>query len=514
MVVNQGIIMYVPTYKSNSYSYFNYFFLSLLIVTAIKIILAATIPITGDEAYFTIWGEYPRFGYYDHTPLIGWLLYLTAFIGKSALIIRLPTIITTVIMGFTIYAVLKSYDEKKAALLAILFLISPMNVLGILISTDTPLILFSFLSSTCLFLAIKNDDHLGYYFLAGIFLGLAFFSKYFAVLLGLAYLLFWIITPKNRKRSLGILLVFACILPFGFENFFWNYHHAWANISFNIFNRNAAAHFSWKTILLYLVILFYLITPVGYFWIKNLKKQPSQLPQEFYLLSILCLLPLTFYLLLSSVVSIGLHWPLAFISLLFFLAFRYLNPQELVTCLKFTAVFSAFHLLLVTVLLVTPMSVWAKINIRYVDFVFFLQHQKVSNYLRAYNQNFITASPSYAKSAIIHFDGNNYSPVFGHGGVHGREDDLITDFRKLDHRDFLIFDTKLPSANDYQNYFKSIDIKSFNIDGATFYYLLGYDFNYKAYRDNVLKNINEAFWQIPSFLPHAPSFYYERYLKQ
>jgi len=37
--------------------------------------LSAAVPFTGDEAYFTYWGVYADLGYYDHPPMIGWLLY-------------------------------------------------------------------------------------------------------------------------------------------------------------------------------------------------------------------------------------------------------------------------------------------------------------------------------------------------------------------------------------------------------------------------------------------------------
>jgi|AGTN01.2.fsa_nt_gi hypothetical protein len=80
----------------------------------IKALLALAIPITSDEAYFTLWAMYPDFGYYDHPPMAGWMLYVLSFFGHSTLLFRLPAILSTILIGAGIYLVLKEYDRQKA----------------------------------------------------------------------------------------------------------------------------------------------------------------------------------------------------------------------------------------------------------------------------------------------------------------------------------------------------------------------------------------------------------------
>jgi 4-amino-4-deoxy-L-arabinose transferase-like glycosyltransferase len=67
-----------------------------------------------------------------------------------------------------------------------------MNVWNVLVTTDTPLVFFSVAS----LLAFARQRFL----LAGVLLGLAFLSKYFAVLLGLAYLA-WAIAARRPAPS-------------------------------------------------------------------------------------------------------------------------------------------------------------------------------------------------------------------------------------------------------------------------------------------------------------------------
>ena len=59
------------------------FKVTLLVTLLIKLILAAVIPMSGDEAYFIVWAKHPDFGYYDHPPMVGWVLHLLLYLGSS-----------------------------------------------------------------------------------------------------------------------------------------------------------------------------------------------------------------------------------------------------------------------------------------------------------------------------------------------------------------------------------------------------------------------------------------------
>jgi len=496
--------------------YAKWFWYTLFGSLVIKIFLAIYFPLTGDEAYFAIWGKFFSLGYYDHTPLIGWILWLFVHMGCSNLVLRLPTLITTFVLGLVVYFFLKPYDPKKAALIAILYLISPINLGGVLVTTDIPLILFSVLSGLALFAAVKRNDHLGFYILAGIFLGLAFFSKYFAVLLALAYIVYFLCVKKSWKRTLGFALLFACVLPFGIENIYWNYYHGWANIVFNLFTRNRSASFHWDTLGLYILIVIYILTPaIFYYFCKHIKllfKRPRE--KYFGLFAAALFVPLFFFLLLSTIKSIGLHWPLSFVPFAYLLLLVYLSQQEIIRSIKFMCWFTGLHLLILVVALALPMKAWHHLGFhghKYADLVFIARHPEVRQVLNKYENNYVIASPSYAKADLMYIDSNVYSPTFGTGSVHGREGDFLTDFRTMKHKDFVIFMTKQPDLQDFKPYFKRLKTSMFDLYGAKFYLVFGYDFNYDLYRDKILRTINQRYWQVPDVLPHAPTPYYLKY---
>ena len=204
---------------------------TLIVSLLIRLGVAAWIPITGDEAYFITWGKNLDYGYYDHPPMVGWFLSLMLLFSDATLWLRLPGILMFAFMGVVIFRLLRPFDEAKAALAAILFLIAPLNLLSVLITTDTPLILWSFISAVYFFKAQQNDQ-LKQYFLAGLFLGLAFYSKFFAGLLGLAYFFYILLFVRNQrgyKPYSGIVLVLLGASPFIILNLIWNYNNCWNN---------------------------------------------------------------------------------------------------------------------------------------------------------------------------------------------------------------------------------------------------------------------------------------------
>src|SRR2546427_2124164 len=82
----------------------------------------------------------------------------------------------------------------------------PANVWSVFITTDTPLIFFCFASAFAFWLGIVRRSA-GWHTLAGVFLGLAFLSKYFAVLLGLAYVVHVALSPRGQRDWRALALV-------------------------------------------------------------------------------------------------------------------------------------------------------------------------------------------------------------------------------------------------------------------------------------------------------------------
>ena len=477
----------------------------------IKSWLAMAIPITSDEAYFVQWATHLDFGYYDHPPMAGWLIHGTMLLGHGLFWVRLGAILATLAIGAGIYWLLREYGEERALGAALLFLLSPIHLLTVLVTTDTPLIFFSFFSAACLFRALKTD-RMGWYALSGLCLGAAFLSKYFAVLLGFGYFLYWLTQPKTWRRTGGFLLVFALVLPFAGVNLAWNYWHGWPNILFNLMNRNKGETFAIGKLAGFLVGQLYLVTPflAWKLWKGRAKLQILAVDRRFALFAYAFLAPLAVFALLSLKKNIGLHWVLSFYPCFFVLLALVFNKDHLRSSLKAMAWFSGAHLLLVAVILALPISLFHS-HRRYAALVMGFHPEEVVAGLRPLQDRYTLASTSYAEATILEYALRQHVVVFGKGSFHARQDDLLTDWRALDGKSLLLFGDEAPRLEAFEPYFGRMEILTFQVRGATFHCLLGQGFRYDVYREKVLRPIKEDYYAIPKGLPTGGAYFQERY---
>ena len=68
----------------------------ILAVTAARLVAGAMLPLTEDEAYYRLWAFKPAFGYFDHPPMVAWMIWLGRQIaGDDPFAVRLfPTLAT------------------------------------------------------------------------------------------------------------------------------------------------------------------------------------------------------------------------------------------------------------------------------------------------------------------------------------------------------------------------------------------------------------------------------------
>jgi hypothetical protein len=215
------------------------------------------------------------------------------------------------------------------------------------------------------------------------------------------------------------------------------------------------------------------------------------------------LVPLALLLVLSFKKVIGLHWVLAFYPFLYVILFYILLGEEMLKAIKYMMIFSLVHLVVIGTVLSIPVN-WFKSNKNY-DMIIMGTHPKaVIMHLQPYFADFWPATPSYADSALLTYHSKHYFSVFGTGSHHGREDDFLTDYRQLDGRNIMIVRTS-PPGNEYAPFFRTVEIKEFDVFGAKYYAVLGRNFNCPRYKERVLESIRKTFYNIPSWLPYAGS---------
>ena len=490
-------------------------FAALLVLTlAFRFWLAAAFPITGDEAYFIWWGWMPDWGFYDHPPMIGWWLAALSAVSKTEWWLRLPVIVQPALLAMAVHwalpKLMPGVGEQRRLWAATLVLLAPVNVWNVFITTDTPLIYFSVLSGLA-WIRAAQDDSRRWYFAAGLLLAGAVLSKYFAAILGFAYL----VDVLRRRRSgavSGLVIAYACTLPALALMAWWNSAHCWPNYMFNFVNRHGDAGWSLKTPLLYAVTLIYVLGP-PMLWLawKNRRNASadSSIPVA---LGTLAWLPFLLFALLSGVKQIGLHWLLSFVPFtLIWLTLR-LRPSTLQKLGLFFAGFATLHIAAILVVSRVPLETWQKTRL-YDGIVLTFEHEALARELEPYKKDWVLAMDGYSNAVTLGYNLRQYVVVFGVASSHARHDDLVTDFRALSGRNFLILRKSEPKLDDYSKYFRGVTVDSFEVRGARFWRVKGTGFDYPAYRDGVLAEVRRKYYAIPTWLPQRGCYMCDRYFQ-
>ncbi|EGK70030.1 Putative glycosyl transferase family 39 [Methyloversatilis universalis FAM5] len=488
-------------------SWRRFYFISLLLTLVFRGWLGAVLPFTGDEAYFYWWGKIPAGGFYDHPPMVGWWLAALISVSEAEWWLRLPSILQPALLSSLMLAVLRDDAPAVRWGTATLMLLAPAGLLDVLITTDIPLVYFS-VASALAFLHAQRSRSMPAFALAGLLLGGAFLSKYFSVLLGLAYIAWAVWRPAAWKwKGLGLLVL--CALPAGLYNAWWNSQHCWANVMFNVFNRHGNAHLGWQTPLLYLVMMVWLLTPMVA-W--RLVRAPSGWLRQPALPWLVCV-PLAVFALLSLLKTIGLHWVFSFVPLAFLMYARSVDAATLRRTVNITAVIAAVHAVALLAIGTTSVESWEKRlgERRYAGIVQTVKADELIAALGDDLERYVPMTDGYSPSVTLGYNHRRYWAVFGPASSHARHDDMLTDFRTLAGRDILILSKEKPDLADYTPYFRDVSEDTLQVRGATFWRIRGHGFDYAAYHKGVLEPARRLWYAIPKWLPDCGCYFEERY---
>ena len=232
---------------------------ALLLLTAagaMRLLVAAFVPLVPDEAYYWEWSRHLAAGYFDHPPAIAWLIRAgTVAGGVTPFGVRAGPIVAGFLGSCAAAALANRLGGRRGAWrLAVLLTVIPLAGVGLILATpDAPLL-------ACSAVMLWAIDHalggiaapaeavpadsgpraevvaIGWWIAAGAALGCGASSKYTAVLIPAAVLAAFAISPELRAelRRPGPYLacgVAACVfLPV----VAWNAHHDWVSFRFQL----------------------------------------------------------------------------------------------------------------------------------------------------------------------------------------------------------------------------------------------------------------------------------------
>lgn len=209
-----------------------------------RLILLPFMGLMPQDAYYYLYGQNLSLSYFDHPGMIGYLLRIFSEIfGQSIFVVKLTDFIVTSLTILSFYKLASYFLSKQKLQRAFILIASTIcvSILSFNSTPDVPLLLFWTLSLICLYKAIFEQQK-WYWIFAGLAMGLAFNSKYTALLLQIGLLGFLIFSNKYRKLLLSPWLWFSIIISVGvtFPVWYWNYQNEFASFAFQSSERTSS----------------------------------------------------------------------------------------------------------------------------------------------------------------------------------------------------------------------------------------------------------------------------------
>jgi 4-amino-4-deoxy-L-arabinose transferase-like glycosyltransferase len=208
----------------------------LLLLTAVRLLVAAAAPLSPDEAYYWVWSRALQPGYLDHPPMVAlWIRAGTALAGQGAFGIRLLGPLSAALGSvLLVRAANDLFPARKPGVVAAVLLNATLLMAAgaVTMTPDTPLLFFWTATLWALARLIATGRP-AWWLAVGVLAGAALDSKYTAALLGLGIALWLVAVPEGRRwlRTIwpwaGGLLAGLCFAPV----LWWNAGHGWASFA-------------------------------------------------------------------------------------------------------------------------------------------------------------------------------------------------------------------------------------------------------------------------------------------
>lgn len=222
--------------------YRNRIFVLIAIATLLRILLACSIGLGIDEVYYRMYAQSLQWNYFDHPPMVGWLIRLSTFnlYADEVVFIRLGAVICSAIATWLLYLCGKQLKDEQTGFLAALIYnltIYGSIIAGTFILPDSPQMI-CWLACIYSLLRFNKTDQINAsnkrnLLFFGFFAGLGMLCKIHTAFLWfglLGYLLFY---ARNWFKQ-PLLYISGCItLLFFWPVIQWNIDHQFITYTFH-----------------------------------------------------------------------------------------------------------------------------------------------------------------------------------------------------------------------------------------------------------------------------------------
>lgn len=209
---------------------------ALFLLTIVRLMVAASLSLSPDEAYYWVWSQALDNSFYDHPPMIAlWIKAGCLIWGNTELGVRFLGSLAALFGSIFVFFAVKDFnnhrpDSTQKGIIAVLMLNATLTVgVGtIIVTPDTPLLFFiCMMLWACGRLIYTKSAY--YWWIIGISAGLALLSKYTALLMIMALGLWCLLSKEGRGYLKTIALWGGAILTVIIFSpvLIWNSQHQW-----------------------------------------------------------------------------------------------------------------------------------------------------------------------------------------------------------------------------------------------------------------------------------------------
>lgn len=208
-------------------------------VTILRFAFAASLPMTGDEAYYWEWSRRLALGYIDHPPMVAYAIALFAWLGHAPFVVRLPFVLcgigTTVCIADAARTVWRS--ERAAAVAGLAATLAPMLIVLFVTVTPEGPASFAWALALCAGLRAYASGSRVWFAVLGAALGLALLSHFLCWGLVLGFFIYAML-PANRPLWNRAWMALAVAAVFYAPFVVWNAQNDWVTFAFALVHRH------------------------------------------------------------------------------------------------------------------------------------------------------------------------------------------------------------------------------------------------------------------------------------
>lgn len=273
-----------------------------------------------DEAYYWVYSQYLDWGYYDHPPMIAWMIKLGYTIIPNELGVRLLSIILNTATILIIY----DLTNKKNPFLfyATALSVAVAHLAGFITVPDIPLIFFTAVWFWIYRRFTENESWSNALLLA-ISAALLLYSKYHGILIILFTLLSNIRLLINYKIYVVGLVGALLFAP----HLYWQWSHDFPSVQYHLYERNAPVY-QFKFTLEYILGQIALMGPfLGWLFLwMSIKYKSQNLTEKALQFNVWGFL--IFFLISSLKGRVEANWTLPALVGLIVIAYQYMDTQK------------------------------------------------------------------------------------------------------------------------------------------------------------------------------------------